>query len=50
MLGLPGDNTPPSRFISAAAWTQTARDLPTAKEGVYELFRILDNFNLPQGP
>ncbi len=50
MLGLPGDNTPPSRFIRAAAWTQTARDLPTAKEGIYELFRILDNFNLPQGP
>lgn len=50
MLGLPGDNTPPSRFIRAAAWTQTARDLPDAKETIYELFRILDNFNLPQGP
>ncbi len=50
MLGLPGDNTPPSRFIRAAAWTQTARDLPTAKEAIYETFRILDNFNLPQGP
>jgi len=50
MLGLPGDNTPPSRFIRAAAWTQTARDLPNAKEAVYETFRILDNFNLPQGP
>jgi len=23
---------------------------PNAKEGIYELFRILDNFNLPQGP
>jgi len=50
MLGLPGDNTPPSRFIRAAAWTQTARDLPSAEEAVYEAFRILDNFNLPQGP
>jgi len=50
MLGLPGDNTPPSRFIRAAAWTQTARDLPNAKESIYEMFRILDNFNLPQGP
>ena len=50
MLGLLGDNTPPSRFILAAAWNQTARDLPTAKEAVDETFRILDNFNLPQGP
>ncbi len=50
MLGLPGDNTPPSRFIRAVAWTQTARDLPNAKEAIYETFRILDNFNLPQGP
>ena len=50
MIGLPGDNTPPSRFIRAVAWTQTARKTATAKETVYEVFRILDNFNLPQGP
>jgi choloylglycine hydrolase len=50
MLGLPGDNTPPSRFVRAVAWTQTARHLPDANEAVYETFRILDNFNLPQGP
>lgn len=50
MIGLPGDNTPPSRFIRAIAWTQTARKLNTAEEGVYETFRILDNFQLPLGP
>jgi len=50
MLGLPGDNTPPSRFIRAVAWTQTARPLSSAKEAVYETFRILDNFQLPLGP
>jgi len=50
MIGLPGDNTPPSRFIRAVAWTQTARKTKTANEAVYEIFRILDNFNLPLGP
>ncbi len=50
MLGLPGDNTPPSRFIRAVAWAQTARPLENAKEAVYEEFRILDNFQLPLGP
>jgi len=49
MIGLPGDNTPPSRFVRAVAWTQTARPTPTSSETVYEVFRILDNFNLPLG-
>lgn len=49
MIGLPGDNTPPSRFIRAVAWTQTARPTPDADETVYEALRILDNFNLPLG-
>ena len=49
MIGLPGDNTPPSRLIRAVAWTQTRRPLPDSQEAIYELFRILDNFNLPLG-
>jgi choloylglycine hydrolase len=49
MIGLPGDNTPPSRFIRAVAWTQTARPTPSSSETVYEALRILDNFNLPLG-
>jgi len=49
MIGLPGDNTPPSRFVRAVAWTGTARPTPTSAETVYEVFRILDNFNLPLG-
>ena len=49
MIGLPGDNTPPSRFIRAVAATQTARRTATGAETIYELFRILDNFNLPLG-
>lgn len=47
MIGLPGDFTPPSRLVRAVAWTQTARTTPTSTETVYELFRILDNFNVP---
>jgi choloylglycine hydrolase len=49
MIGLPGDNTPPSRFVRAVAWTQTARPTPDSDETVYEVLRILDNFNLPLG-
>ena len=49
MIGLPGDFTPPSRFIRATAFTQTARPIENSKEAVYETLRILDNFNLPLG-
>jgi choloylglycine hydrolase len=47
MIGLPGDFTPPSRFIRAVAFTATARKTEDGPETVYEMFRILDNFNLP---
>lgn len=47
MLGLPGDFTPPSRFIRAVAFSATARATTTGKETMYEIFRILDNFNVP---
>ncbi len=49
MIGLPGDFTPPSRFIRAVAFTQTARPTPDGPETLYEGFRILDNFNVPLG-
>ncbi|UIJ39556.1 choloylglycine hydrolase family protein (plasmid) [Desulfobaculum bizertense] len=49
MHGLPGDFTPPSRFIRAVAWTQSARALHSVTEAEYETFRILDNFNVPLG-
>ncbi len=49
MLSLPGDFTPPSRFIRAVAWSQTKRATADADEGVYEVFRELDNFNVPLG-
>jgi choloylglycine hydrolase len=48
-VGLPGDFTPPSRFVRAAVLTATARPLPTVVEAVFEAFRILDGFNIPVG-
>ncbi len=49
LIGLPGDFTPPSRFIRAAAFTASCRPLSTAEDAVFESFRILDNFNIPLG-
>lgn len=48
-LGIPSDFTPPSRFVRAVAYTQTARKTKDGQETVYEVFRILDNFNVPLG-
>ena len=49
LVGLPGDFTPPSRFVRAAFLTATARPLPTSVDAVFEAFRILDSFNIPVG-
>ncbi|MEI7508923.1 MAG: linear amide C-N hydrolase [Flavobacterium sp.] len=49
LLGMPGDFTPPSRFVRAAAYTASCRSLSTSTEAVFESFRILDNFNIPLG-
>ncbi len=47
LIGLPGDFTPPSRFVRAVAFTQTARPTEGGVDTANETFRILDNFNLP---
>ena len=49
MIGLPGDFTPPSRFVRAVAFSQTARETKGGLDTVREAFRILDNFNVPLG-
>lgn len=46
-VGLPGDFTPPSRFVRAVAFTNTARKTGDGPETVYEALRILDTFNVP---
>ncbi len=47
MIGLPGDFTPPSRFVRAVAFSQSARKTTGGFDTVRESFRILDNFNVP---
>lgn len=49
LAGIPGDFTPPSRFVRAVVFSQLARKTPDGTEAVYEMFRILDGFNLPLG-
>ncbi len=49
LLGLPGDFTPPSRFIRAAALVAGARPLSDATDASFEAFRMLDSFNIPLG-
>ncbi|MFA7158173.1 MAG: choloylglycine hydrolase family protein [Kiritimatiellia bacterium] len=49
LLGIPGDYTPPSRFVRAVVYSQTARKTKDGDETVYEVFRIMDSFNLPLG-
>jgi choloylglycine hydrolase len=49
MIGLPGDFTPPSRFVRAVAFSKTARPTDSGGEAMYEVFRILDSFNVPLG-
>ena len=49
MLGLPGDFTPPSRFVRAAFFQTTAPKLPDADRTVIQAFHILNNFDLPIG-
>lgn len=48
-LGLPGDFTPPSRFVRAAFFKSTAPTLPTARATMLQCFHILNNFDIPIG-
>lgn len=47
--GLPGDFTPPSRFVRAVAFQQTAVQPNTAGDAVQQVFHILNNFDIPVG-
>lgn len=48
-LGLPGDITPPSRFIRAFYYLTTMKPAQTNEEGVLSAFHILNNFDIPIG-
>lgn len=49
MVGLPGDFTPPSRFVQAAIFSATAIPPKDNKEGIFTLFHILNQFDIPVG-
>jgi choloylglycine hydrolase len=47
--GLPGDFTPPSRFVRAAIYGASAAPNATADEAVLSAFHILNQFDIPKG-
>lgn len=49
LLGLPGDFTPPSRFVRAAFFQLTAPQQPSAQDSIFQAFHILNNFDIPTG-
>jgi choloylglycine hydrolase len=49
MHGLPGDFTPPSRFVRAVAFTQAEYPSETAEEAVLAGFHIMNQFDIPYG-
>ena len=48
-LGIPGDATPPSRFVRAAFYRATAPQQATAFDTVLQCFHLLNNFDIPIG-
>lgn len=49
MHGLPGDFTPPSRFVRATIFSSAAIQSDTALHTVYQVFHILNQFDIPVG-
>ena len=48
-LGIPGDVTPPSRFVRAAFYQTSAPQQDTPLKTVLQCFQILNNFDIPVG-
>ena len=46
---MPGDFTPPSRFVRAAIYSQSAAPNATAEDAVFSAFHILNQFDIPKG-
>ena len=49
MLGIPGDFTPPARFVRATAFCATAIPSETTFDAINQVFHILNNFDIPKG-
>ena len=48
-FGLPGDFTPPSRFIRASFFKLSSSPSKTASQAVKKIFHILNQFDIPDG-
>ena len=49
MLGMPGDFTPPSRFVRAAVFSSAAFPAANSTAGIFNGFHLLNNFDIPVG-
>ncbi|MEJ5085366.1 linear amide C-N hydrolase [Brucella pseudogrignonensis] len=49
MLGIPGDTTPPSRFVRASAYVLSAKPVASGVESVRLAEHIVNNFDIPKG-
>lgn len=49
LMGLPGDFSPPSRFVRAAFFSAAAIPSDDAAKGIEQVFHILNNFDIPVG-
>jgi len=49
LFGLPGDFSPPSRFVRISLFTHFAPEQPNASAATATLFHILNNFDIPPG-
>lgn len=49
LVGLPGDFTPPSRFVRASIFSCSAIPVERSEASVYQTFHILNQFDIPYG-
>lgn len=49
LVGLPGDFTPPSRFVRAAIFSTAAQPVENAEKAVFQAFHLLNQFDIPVG-
>lgn len=49
LTGIPGDFTPPSRFVRAVAFSNSRVPTLNGRDTVIQAFHILNNFDIPKG-
>jgi choloylglycine hydrolase len=49
LVGVPGDFTPPSRFVRAFVLSQSAKPGEDGPAAVRQAFHVLDSFDIPEG-